>query len=162
MPKHIIIHKTNAEGLLLIDALDGSVITAPEERPDWAEGLAAAMLAERNGWYEKRLGKWLPDALRSPQSMNADDLTWIGVDHEGDEVEIEASTEYRTDILATLLEIDTSADSFELPVDGEVASALVDYTYMTAPTDEQTLAEAEAQDFGETETSDVRKVSNGS
>lgn len=145
----ILVHKTDEAGAIIVDRMTGSILTPSNERPDWAEGLAAAMLAERVGWYENRLGKNLPDTLRSPHACNYADLSWVGVDAEGDEVEIEAAAEYRMTTLAAIMELDLDADNFELPVSGEVAHAFTDYTYTTTPgTDEQTLAEVEGQTFG--------------
>jgi hypothetical protein len=150
--KKIIVHKTDAEGAMVIDALTGNIVTPADQRPDWADGYATAILAERVGYYEKRMGSHLPDGLRSPEAINVDDLSWVGVDTEGEEVEIEAKAEYRQTMLSTLLGIDTSADSFDDFMAGEGAhTVMVDYTYQTHPTDEQTLAEAEGENFVATE-----------
>lgn len=147
--KHIIVHKTGEEQAFIIDAFTGQIITPPQERPQWCEGYAAAMLAERTGWYEKRLGTHLPDGLRSPEVVNTADLSWIGVDEAGDEVEIEADATFRQQNLATILEMDTSPEGFDALLDQHKVGAEVDFTYSTHPTDEQTLQEAQGATFAE-------------
>lgn len=147
MSKRIIIHKPDSEGAFHIDAMTGAVVTPQNELPDWAEGLASALLAERVGFYEKRLGTNLPEQLRKPNSMAMEDLGWIGVDQEGDEVEIEAVTEYRSEMLGKLLEIDLDNEDLDGQLGGDTLSVLTDYTYETHPTDEKTLLEASDQSF---------------
>lgn len=149
--KRIIVHKKGEEGAFHVDAMTGLVLTPPEERPMWSEGLATAMLAERVGYYERALGTNIPEGLRAPDAIAYEDLSWIGVDQEGDEVEIEANAEFRSEVLAELLSIDTSVEGWETLMENAVASASVDYTYMTHPTDEETLAEAEPHTFSEAE-----------
>ena len=146
--KFIIVHKNGEEGMLLVDRKTGKVASASNEAPIWADGLLVAALASRTGWYEQRLGSHLPDELRSPRAINADDLDWVALDAEGDIVEIEAVMEYRTQMLGELLEIDLESDDLEQQIEGATAGALVDFTYQDQPNDEKTLAEAAGQDFG--------------
>lgn len=145
MSKRIIIEHKGEEGAMHVDAQTGTITTPANERPEWGAGLAVAMLASRVGWYEQRLGANMPDSLRSPGIIDFHDLDFVGVDEAGDEVEVEASIEYRTEKLASLLELDLDADNFEDMTD----SAMVDHTYKTAPTSEKTLAEAEGKSFEE-------------
>lgn len=149
--KRILIHKTGEEGAFHVDAMTGMILTPPEERPDWAEGLATAMLAERVGFYERRMGTNIPEVLRAPDAIAYEDLSWVGVDQEGDEVEIEASHEHRSEVLAELLKIDTSVEGWEQLMQTAIAGAEVDYTYRTSPTDEATLAQAEPMNFSDAE-----------
>ena len=145
------VHKSGDEGILTIDAMTGTITTPADERPTWAEGLAVAMLGERTGFYEKRLGALLTEDLRSPEVLEYADLSWVGVDEEGDEVEVEASHEFRSVKLAELLGIDTTEAGWDATMEGAVAEAEVTHTYATHPTDERSLAEAEGVTFGEAE-----------
>lgn len=132
------------EGGLLLDARTGQIVTPVDERPEWADGYAVAQLAERNGWYEKRTGQ----QVEQPEFMIATDLAWIGVDAEGDEVEIEANAETRQTILATMLGIDLE-DTEGTDIKGTILSREVDDTYVSQPTSEATLGEIEGQSFEE-------------
>lgn len=157
MSKLIAVHKEGQEGGLHIDAMTGQIATPPADRPDWADGYAVALLAERTGWYEQRLGTQLPDNIRAPELLQADDLGWIGVDAEGSEVEIEADHETRITILADLINIDRSTDAGTKNFQNVLASAEVNHSYSTQPTDEATLEEAEGKSFEDTS----RKAVNG-
>ncbi|TPJ33698.1 hypothetical protein [Mesorhizobium sp. B2-8-3] len=149
MSKQIIITKTGEEGAIFIDHLEGKVLTAADERPEWADGLANAMLAERSGWYEKRLGKQLSAELARPETIAFEDLEWIGIDAEGDEVHLEADQDYRMDKLAEMMGIDRQDFDGEKNFKNAIASAEVAHTYATQPTSEATLEEAEGQSFTE-------------
>lgn len=147
----IAVHKEGEEGAIHIDAKEGRVLTQVDERPEWANGLAAAMLAERVGWYERRLGAQLPEAVRSPELIAYQDLEWIGLDAEGDEVHLEADAEFRMNLLAGMMGVDRQDYDDEKNFKNAVASTEVEHTYRTQPTDEATLQEAEGQQFTETE-----------
>jgi len=151
------VHKAGDEGILLIDAMTGQITTPSNERPAWSEGLATAMLAERWGFYEKALGVQMADQFRTPEAFEYADLSWVGVDEEGDEVEVEASHEHRSMVLAAALGIDVTEEGWDKSIEGTVAEAEVLHTYATHPTDEQTLAEAEGVTFGQVE----KKVAEG-
>ncbi|RWI06838.1 MAG: hypothetical protein EOQ89_03655 [Mesorhizobium sp.] len=157
MSKQIIITKTGEEGAILVDHLEGKVLTAADERPEWADGLAYAMLAERSGWYEKRLGRQLSAELARPEAMVFEDLEWIGIDAEGDEVHLEADIDYRMDKLAELMGIDREDFDGEKNFKNAIASAEATHTYSTQPTSEATLEEAEGKSFEEAE----RRAING-
>ena len=149
MTNRIAIHKAGLEGAFHIDALDGRVVTPVDERPDWAEGFAVALLGERWGWYEQRLGRNLPDSIRKPEMIDANDLGWIAFDHEGQEVEIEADSDHRMDILAGLLNVDREDFDGEKNFQGSLAHAEATHSYATQPTSEATLEEAEGLSFGQ-------------
>lgn len=151
------VHKAGDEGILTVDAMTGTITTPAGERPIWAEGLAVAMLAERVGFYERALGALAAESLRMPEVFEYADLSWVGVDEEGDEVEVEASHSYRSEQLAMHLGIDTSEAGWDASLPGAVAEAEVAHTYQTHPTDERTLAEAEGITFGQVE----KQASNG-
>lgn len=149
--KTIPVSKKDSEGIIEIDAMTGTITTPPGERPDWAEGLAVAMLAERVGYYEKALGATMAEDQRHPEQLHYEDLSWIGVDAEGDEVEVEAIHQFRSEKLAEVLGISTDADNWEDTLQGQLAMHEVEHTYVTHPTDERTLAEAEGVTFQEAE-----------
>ncbi|MCC5780514.1 hypothetical protein H7H48_15745 [Nitratireductor sp. B36] len=157
MTNRIAVHMEGQEGALHIDGLTGQIVTPNQERPEWADGYAVALLAERIGWYEQRLGHQLPEAIRKPQLLTAQDLGWIGVDAEGDEVEIEANAEHRMELLAGYLGIDRTDFDQERNFAGAIAQADVDHTYVTQATDEATLEQVEGQGFSETQ----KKAING-
>lgn len=104
--KVALVHKDGAEGALAIDAITGQVLPNQHDRPDWAEGLVAALLAERHGFYAKRLGSKYADEHAHPEAYQFADLGWVGVDAEGLEVELAADDEYRMDVLAKVLGAD--------------------------------------------------------
>jgi phage gp46-like protein len=139
------------EGAIHIDALDGRVLTAPDDRPEWADGYAVALLGERIGWYEARLGQQLPESIRKPEILVAQDLGWIGMDAEADEVEIEADTDHRMTTLANLLNIDREDFDQERNFQNVLAQADIDHTYSTHPTTEATLEEVEGASFADVE-----------
>lgn len=149
MSNRIAVTKSGHEGGIHIDALTGQIVTPPEQRPDWAEGYAVALLGERTGWYEKRLGEQLSESIRKPDMIDASDLGWVGVDAEGDEVEIEASHEFRMDVLSGLLNIDRQDFDQERNFQNAIAQAELDHTYVTHATDEATLQEIEGTSFNE-------------
>ncbi|KAB2661436.1 hypothetical protein F9K91_24880 [Brucella tritici] len=151
MKNAVLIHKDGEEGGFHIDGQTGKVMTSADERPLWAENYAVALLGERTGWFEQRLGQHLPDGIRKPQIMDVRELGWIAFDEEGDEVEVEADTDYRMDVLAKLLDVDRMDFDQERNFKRSVAQAEVDHTYRTQPTDEATLAEVEGLSFQELE-----------
>lgn len=112
LPK-IIVERTGEEGTLTIcNAVGhthyGRILTPLDERPDWAQGLAIAAMEERIKWYTDRLGKGtvVEGKVIGADHVNYDDLTWVGINEEGDEIEIEASADHRMDTLQTLLGMD--------------------------------------------------------
>lgn len=105
--KTILVHKENEEGALIIDALTGQIKQPINERPDWSEGLTCALLAERLKFYTDRLGsERFTGSLQFPQAIAFEDLGWIAVSEDGNEVELEADTEHRMEFLAGMLGLD--------------------------------------------------------
>lgn len=144
--KTIIVHKEGSKETLLIDAHTGNILTAQEDRPSWHDGEIVALLAERSGYYAKTIGK-VPET----DIMNYEDLGWLGLDAEGDEVEIEADAEWRMQNVADILGIDRSADNFDAELKGQLATATVHMEQVQNPTAEITLGEAEGKTFEEVE-----------
>lgn len=102
-----LVHRTDHEGALQINATTGIIVTPNDERPDWADGLTCALLNERHQFYASRLGEaGYTETMRNPEVLNYADLGWIAVDEAGDEVEIEADAEHRMQTLADLIGVD--------------------------------------------------------
>lgn len=100
------VHKIDSEGVLLINAMTGQVQQPLDERPEWSEGLACALLAERHGWYSKRLGAQYADEHKQPEAFAYEDLGWLGVDEDGEPVELSADEEHRMETIAGALGLD--------------------------------------------------------
>lgn len=111
------VHKTGHEGAIELSA-NGRVLTDLNERPEWAHGLGAAMLFERTKFYTDRVGPVASEHL-AMNVIDMDDLSWVAFDHEGDEVEVLASNEFRMETLATMLGVDE---------EGEIHGAIAEYT----------------------------------
>lgn len=106
--QRILVHKEGAEGSIELHALTGQVTTPTDELPDWAEGLIVGLIVERKRWYETRLGKERFEAQhRDPHAIIMQDLGWVAIDPEtGEEMEVEADSEYRMGVIAKVLGID--------------------------------------------------------
>lgn len=158
--KPIIVHKEGEEGTLQVDAMTGALLTPTDDRPAWSEGLAAALLQERVTFYEIRFGKG-SEAFKA--TVNADaiefaDLGWIGVNEDGDEIEIEASSEHRSEVVAKALGIDTIEGSLGDGITHEVEVDTKRYTM----TQHERNAMAEAIDHGFTDaTEEAQEVATG-
>lgn len=136
MTKLIAVHKEGFEGGIHIDAQTGQVVTPADQQPEWSNGYAVALLAERTGWYEKQVGAFLPSNLLRPEILSANDLGWIGLDEAHDEVEIEADLDYRMEQLESLISTTTTLAEHEMA-----------HSYSTNPTSEETLEQAEGVQF---------------
>lgn len=101
------VHKRDAEGVLLIDSLTGRITQPNDERPDWAEGLVQAELAERHQFYSSRLGSAYTPAQAGAEAIAFEDLAWMTVDEEGEIVEggQSADMEFRMEIVAAAVGI---------------------------------------------------------
>lgn len=110
----VMVHATEQPGSLILDRMTGVILTPIMSRPDWAEGLATALLDEHRHFWKSRLGTYA-----EPELFDFRDLGFIGVNEAGDQVELFADTEYRMEVLATILEVDRD--------DGDINKALADY-----------------------------------
>ncbi len=107
MTTNVIVHKEGEEGTIQVDRLTGRITTHTNDRPEWALGLANAMLQERLEFYEKRLGNGEAfKSLASADAIEFSDLAWIGVDANQDECELEANLDYRMDLVAKAIGVD--------------------------------------------------------
>lgn len=101
-----IVHKEGEPGVILLD-LAGKIVTEPFDMPDWApEGIAVALLAERQRFYERSLGTVLAAPFLNTNAIAIDDLGWVATDADGAQVEREADAEYRMNLIAEVLEVD--------------------------------------------------------
>jgi hypothetical protein len=118
----VIVHKDGEEGTLTIQAQDGKIVTPDLQRPDWAEGLGVAVVQERTRFYETRFGKdstQFKAILDQTQAIEFSDLIWLGVDAAGEPIEITYDANYRSEIVAKALGIDTDEGTMSLPSKGE-------------------------------------------
>jgi hypothetical protein len=149
--KSILVHKQDSDGTISLDYLTGQVTTPNDERPEWAEGLATALLAERTGYYAKRLGSAYPPELATADAMAFEDLGWIGhkVDDggEGIEYELSASEEYRMDCLAKFIGVDRADFDSETPFQNAVAEAHIANDTRRTPLEVMALDDAAAEGF---------------
>lgn len=118
--KQAMVHKKDAEGILLIDAVTGFVLPEQHDRPEWSDGLSLAQFSERHAFYTSRLGNDLYSAeMRVPELYAYEDLSWLGVitdvdsEEAGNETVIEADYEHRAEVLASVLGIERDADKNE-------------------------------------------------
>lgn len=112
--KVALVHKADAEGMLQIDAFTGQVIPGQHDRPDWADGLVIAQLAERHIFYASRLGEKYADEHKSPEVFAFEDLGWLALDmNTGDEVALNADSEFRMEVMATVLEVDRESGNIK-------------------------------------------------
>lgn len=107
--KGVTVHKAGAEGTILVDPMSGKILTPTDHQPDWAEGLATALIQERISFYERRFGVGsaaFNDVMSAP-AIEFSDLGWLGVDAAGDELEVFADPSFRSEVVAKALGIDT-------------------------------------------------------
>lgn len=129
------VHKKDCEGAIMIDSYTGQVATPADERPDWADGLALANLAERHKFYTDRLGPSYSDDHKAPDLFAYEDLEWLAVAMEdglnddgterkaGDEMIVAADAEHRQDVMATILGVDREeGDMGAVLAEAEIAS----------------------------------------
>lgn len=142
MSKTYLIHKTEHEGGLTVNER-GLITTPPEDRPEWADGLGIAGIAEHVNYYRARTG----DNYEAPQLINSDDLHWMGVTDDGDLTEIEPNAEFRMERLGLLLGIDlTDVEAFDKVTAGSLAEAAI--AMDTERTPEEMAAFEESQKAG--------------
>lgn len=126
--KPLLVQKEGAEGGLVIGSLSGQITQSIMERPEWSEGLATALIAERHGFYQSRLGH-----VPSPGILNFEDLGWVCVNAEGDEFQIEADAEFRMNVIAsatgTVRTDDLSDKRLQEDTPGQQAYVLLDATH---------------------------------
>jgi len=129
--KPVLVHKKGAEGGLAIGSLSGRILTPIMERPDWAEGLAVALLAERHEFYLSRLGPVFAEQRAADTVIPFEDLGWVATDAEGEQIELEADSEHRMDVIAEatgVIRTDDLSDSRQDDTTGEVGHVLLDET----------------------------------
>lgn len=139
------VHCPGHDGALMIDHETGVIVGPPlDERPEWAEGLAMALLHEHYRYYTLRTGP----AYQEPDVFAMGDLAWLGVDAEGDEMEVPASDDVRQDRLASMLGIDRET--------GDIAGVLVEvehsFDVLRAPEDIGAIAASQAEGFDSAQT----------
>lgn len=129
--KVAVVHKADHEGIIEIDPFTGHVLTLLSERPEWAEELTVAQVAERHGFYSQALGSAYTDELKVPEAFAFEDLGWLGArplpeDHDADTAahqdpnydgfehyEVEADQEFRSNFIAELQGIKGDIEAME-------------------------------------------------
>jgi hypothetical protein len=109
----LMVHASGQPGAVVLDRLTGVILTPIMDRPDWADGLAVALLEEHRQFYTSRTGRY-----NEPELFELSDLGWVGVNERGEEIEVDAIAEYRMDILATTYGMDRE--------DGDMGEALAE------------------------------------
>lgn len=143
---HIFVHKEGEEGIIALDGATGQIVSPVDERPDWADGLATALLSERSKFYTTRLGEQAAAPIIGAQAIAFQDLGWIGLDAEQNEMELEADPDFRAEMIATVLKLDrdpeamADADRF-----GKTLATIETDREPVTHTDEQAQAFDEAQ-----------------
>lgn len=84
-----IVHKQDHEAVITIDPMTGVILTPADERPEWAEELSLAQVAERHQFYSQNLGDNYTADMKMPGIMAFEDLGWLctrdlGVDENGE------------------------------------------------------------------------------
>lgn len=142
--KTLLVHRKDHEGALQINATTGIITTPNDERPEWSDGLTVALINERDQFYTSRLGPMYTETMRRPEVLEYADLSWIGVNEEGHEVEIEADAEHRMQTLADLVGVDRSADATAEHTSGTIL-AEAEIAYNRERTFEEQAALEQAQ-----------------
>jgi hypothetical protein len=160
--KHVcLVHCEGQEGTIEIDYQTGQITTPTDQRPDWADGLLNAMTHERDAFYAGvgkpgdenfqpgRLGPVLyEEKHRFPEAIDSRDLKWITMDDSGTQMgEVEASHEYRMEVVQTVLQVDeegVSQISGRVLADIEIANDQV-----RGKSDLELLDQASRTTFGE-------------
>lgn len=132
------VHKEGFEGAIELSAT-GRITTPINELPEWAHGLAAAYMFERSKWYEDRVGPLAAEHI-AKNVLSMDDLSWVGFDHDGKEVEHPASSEFRMATLAELVGVKYNANG-----SAEIEGAIAEY----AISRDNVMEEMPHQDQGE-------------
>lgn len=160
--KTITVHKEGEEGSLEVDFDTGIITTQVDERPDWAEGLSTALLAERSQFYTQRLGSKYGEEHARPSGIAYQDLGWIGAGEDGELMELDADTDYRMQIVADVLGIDREAgQSADAPIFGKtLAEVEIETTGQHySKTDAELLIDEQTrQTFGQGEQAAERKT----
>lgn len=151
----VLVHKENEEGTIQVRVSDGKIITPLDQRPDWAEGLAVALVQDRLSWYERRLGKESSafKALEASQeAIEFSDLDFLGVDAEQQELEVYHDPATRSEFVAKALGIDTEVYDEDKGIQGNLAEREVSRETMgMSATEINEMAEAQNKGFvGET------------
>ena len=147
-----IVHKQDAEGALIINALSGMVQQPLDERPEWAEGLTCALLAERHLFYSSRLGPEYAAEHATPSAFAFEDLGWIAIDAEGEPVELEADAEWRMNVIADAtgtIRSDDLSDTRQDDTKGELAHALLDMDTHREVAEVSALEKAQTEGFAD-------------
>lgn len=99
----LVVHKDNEEGGILIGRESGHIYTSSFDRPEWAAQFHNALLGEWTTFYKDRFGEAYMLLHKQPAVFNFDDLGWIGMGEEGEEIEEPANMDYRLGVVQAVL-----------------------------------------------------------
>jgi hypothetical protein len=101
----IFVTKNGEEGILTLDKGDGRLLTKHEEMPEWGNGLVMAMLAERIGYYNVKLGAdhELVKAHLASETVAFEDISWMARSDGGEDKDILADGEVRLQNVNSIL-----------------------------------------------------------
>lgn len=144
----ILVHKEGEEGSIEIDYDTGIVQTPIDQRPDWADGLANALIQERVTFYEARLGPAFGDEHKRPQAIVYQDLAWLGAGDDGEMTELAADEDYRMNVVAQVLGIEREPAQSEADFGKVLAEAEIDMQNRYIPSDVELIDNEMATTFG--------------
>lgn len=159
--KTILVHKEGEEGSIQVDARTGKIVTGVDDRPGWADGLVVALLAERHGFYSQRLGPKYASDHADPSAIVFQDLGWIGVDAEGEECELEADSDYRMEVVASVLGINREDFESDEQFGATVAEAEIAMDQWRSDSEVALVDESLSQTFGQGEGASETKKTSG-
>lgn len=164
---HIFVHKEGEEGVIALDGATGQIVSPVDSRPDWADGLAVGLLAERTKFYTERLGEEVAAPIVGAKAIAFQDLGWIGLNADQDEMELEADADFRADMIATVLKIDRENLDEDTKAFGDTLAEIEvdrERTNWTQP-EAQAFDEAQLKGFAGSPSVEIdtenRKVSTG-
>jgi len=131
MNTNITVHHVGLEGSIQVNAQTGIVATPVDDRPTWADGLVCALLAERLSYYygnevlAPRVSREHWPEFGTTPIIAYQDLGWVALTNEGEQVEIEADLSYRQSLVAGALglNLDPEAEVLEGAISVEAAIA---------------------------------------
>ena len=164
---HALVHKADAEGAITIDRFTGQIVTPLDERPEWAEELAVAQVAERHIFYTDRLGSLYTQDRQNPEIYAFEDLAWLGAreypvdapyvnpetgetsDHEV--LHFEADHEFRQQQLATVLGVEAEVDQHGNEtgsIVGAMAEAVISDDNLRTPEELEAIEKEQMAGYG--------------
>jgi len=171
-----LVHKKDHEGTLQIDTHTGYILTPMDERPEWAEGLTLAQIAERHKFYGDRLKDHYTAEMAAPEVFAYEDLSWLGareypvdapyinpetgMEEPFEAFIIDADEEHRQEVLANVLGFTATEETLTEPAGWDFADKTTQERITTVDIDmpnvERTAEELEA--FERSQKEDIKAI----